>query len=103
MKEKISIINESQFHKKAEACRILSDSIISDSDLLSEYNTLSNSQRAYISKQVKNIKKYHAENHDVEFYLHIADIHIISGRHNVDPAVILFTATNKSNGKIVIK
>ena len=104
---KIEFIERHKFHIIAETCRIYSYSIMNDNEMLKQYNSIDQSTKNEIIKVVKEIdKKYKNINDltdDERFSLRVVDIHIISGRHNIDPAVALMTLSLTNNKKVILK
>lgn len=96
-------IKRTDFFKTAEICRLLSSSIISDDNMIQEFNHLNSIERHQIIREIKNIdtsKK--VETLSFEWNLRIVEIHIISGKHNIDPAVVLLTGIFKNVERIVL-
>lgn len=100
---KSKVIKTEIFHNFAEACRILSNSIISDADMVYEFNKLTENKKRQIEKEISCIDtNSKVDNHSIEWQLRIVDIHIVSGKYGVDPAVALLTGVIKSKEKLVI-
>lgn len=100
---KPKIISKDNFHKFAEACRILSNSIISDTDMVYEFNQLTVNERRQIVKEICSIDtKNKVDILSVEWNLRIVDIHIVSGKHNVDPAVAILTGIISPKEQLVL-
>ncbi len=100
---KSNVIKTEIFHNFAEACRILSNSIISDADMIYEFNKLTQNKKRQIEKEISCIDtNSKVDNHSIEWQLRIVDIHIVSGKYGVDPAVALLTGVIKSKEKLVI-
>lgn len=88
MKKEIEWLNRSKLHNFLETFRLMSCSIMDDDDIIKQYNSLSIAKRDKISAELKKIdtaKKI--KNGDNQFALSIVEIHMISGKYDVDPAV----------------
>ena len=100
---KSKIITKESFHKAAEVCRILSNSIISDTDMVYEFNQLTENEKRQIEKEISLIDtKNKVDTFSIEWQLRIVDIHMVSGKYDVDPAVALLTGVIKSKDKLIV-
>lgn len=100
---KAKIIKKDCFHKLAEACRSLSNSIISDEDMIHEFNQLKENKKRQIAKEISLIDiNNEVDTISIEWQLRIVNIHIVSGKYNVDPAVAILTVIIKSNEKLIV-
>lgn len=112
MKMKVTYekMQRGKFQVIAEVCRELSYSIINDADMLKQYNYLDISQRIEIRKKVQDIEAKDridkldiSDMPDSELLLRVVDIHIISGRFNIDPAVVcLITALDANKNYFLV-
>ena len=91
----------------AEVCRELSYSVMSDNDILKQYNSIDQSTKNEIIKEIKEIDEKYKNiidlTADEQFSLRVVDIHIISGKRNIDPAVALMTMNLSNNKKVILK
>lgn len=103
-KRKIEFISNSKLERIAKASRMLSYSIMSDENILKQYNKLDNSLRNRIINEVKKIDtKGKTDTFENELVLRAVDIHIIAGKYNIDPAVVLATVDFNSKCTLLAK
>lgn len=76
------------FHKFAECYRTLSGSIISDADMVSQFNSISYFIRTQICRQIKELEVERGREPDQQFVLSVVDIHILAEKYKIDPAVV---------------
>ena len=97
------VINCNDFHKIAEACRAMSASIMSDEKIVKQFNELSIKKREKILKDLQKIKvNRNLDTFDEQHALTIVEIHMISGKYSIDPAVVFMTGVCKNGEKIKI-
>ena len=100
---KAKIIKKDSFHSLAEVCRSLSNSIISDKDMVHAFNQLTENEKRQIAKEISFIDTNNkVDTLSTEWQLRIVDIHIVSGKYDVDPAVALLTGIIKSKEKLIV-
>lgn len=103
-KRKIEFISSSNLEIIAKTSRMLSYSIMSDENILKQYNKLDNALRNKIINEVKRIDtKGKTDTIENEFTLRVVDIHIIAGKYNIDPAVVLATVAFNSKCRLLVK
>lgn len=104
---KFEKISKSKLHKIAKICRSISYSIINDVNMIKQYNTLAVAERKEIREEMGNMdivdKSDVSDIPDSGFLLQVVDIHIISGKHNIDPAVACLTIILKQNRQYFIE
>ncbi len=106
MKKSYISFSRSELHKFLEVFRLMSCSIMDDDEILKQYNSLSIAKREKIFNELKKIdtaKKI--ETADNQFALSIVEIHIVSGKYGVDPAVAYMSgcADRRKNYKLLDK
>ena len=86
------LVNKNIFYKFCEVFRKMSCSIMTDDDIVEQYNKLDISTRVQISTELKKINTASKiDGGDNQFALSIVEIHMISGKYCVDPAVAFMT------------
>lgn len=81
-----------------EAFRCLTGSIMSNEDILNEYNALT-PQRTFIYSKVHQILKHMHMPFDKTQPLLVVSINVLAAEENIDPAVALLIYTDKKNKK----
>ena len=106
MRKSYISLNRSDLHKFLETFRIMSCSIMEDDEIIKQYNNLSIAKREKIYNELKKIdtaKKI--ETADNQFALSIVEIHMVSGKYGVDPAVAYMSgcADRRKNYRLIEK
>lgn len=81
-------INRADFKQFADCYRALSVSIMSDSDIVSQFNRVSFGERKKVCEKIKQLKVQRDRVLDQQFVLSVVDLHIIAAEYNLDPAVV---------------
>lgn len=81
-------ITREEFHHFAECHRALSGSIMSDADMVHQFNATPYHIRNQIYRQIKELQVERNREPDQQFVLTVVDIHILAEKFKIDPAVV---------------
>lgn len=94
-------ITRTDFHRFAECYRGLSASILSDNDILRQFNETAYHIRVQICNRIKELKVEREYVVDQQFVLSIVDLHIIAEEFNVDPAVVCCVGVDQCKNEYI--
>jgi hypothetical protein len=81
-------ISQSDFNKFANCYRELSKSIMSDRDIIQQFNRTPYTVRVKVCNRIKELTVEREREIEQQFVLSVVDIHIIAEEFDLDPAVI---------------
>lgn len=94
-------VTRSEFHKFAECYRTLSKSIMSDNDVVLQFNRVPFHLRTQICNRIKELQVEREREPNQQFVLNIVDIHIIAEEFNIDPAVVCCVGTDQCRNEFI--
>jgi hypothetical protein len=100
-KIKFKNIARVEFKKFAECFRELSFSIMTDNNIVREFNKTSVQDRKEIVRKIKQLKVEEGYTSDQQLILNMVDIHMIAEEYGIDPAVVLLIGTDNSNNEYI--
>lgn len=89
------------FKQIADLYRSLSASIMSDFDIINQFNGIDYSKRVKIYNRIKELEVQKDRIIDQQFVLNIIDLHIIAAEFNIDPAVVCFVGTDQCKNEFI--
>lgn len=94
-------ITRADFHKFAECHRALSGSIMSDADMVRQFNAVPYHVRTQICRRIKELEVERSRVVDQQFVLSIVDVHIVAEEFNIDPAVVCCVGVDRGRNEFI--
>lgn len=94
-------ITRAGFHDFAEWHRALSRSILSDADMVRQFNATPYHTRTQICRRIKELEVERGREPDQQFVLSIVDIHILAEEFKIDPAVICCVGVDRGRNEYI--
>lgn len=94
-------VTKVEFHKFAESYRALSKSIMCDSDIVHQFNSIPFHKRNQIYYRIKELRVERERVPDQQFVLSVVDIHIIAEEFKIDPAVVCCVGVDKCRNELI--
>lgn len=94
-------VSRSDMHKFCEIYRKMTDSIMTDDAIVSQFNMVPYHTRKEICKKIKELKVERELDVDQQFVLSLVDLHIVAGEFKLDPAVIMAIGVDNGKNEII--
>ncbi|WP_018213160.1 hypothetical protein [Desulfitobacterium hafniense] len=94
-------ITRAGFHDFAECHRALSGSIMSDADMVRQFNAIPYHARTQICRRIKELEVERSRVPDQQFVLSIVDVHILAEEFNIDPAVVCCVGVDRGRNEFI--
>ena len=94
-------ITRADLHGFAECYRALSRSIMSDADMVRQFNTIPYHTRTQICRRIKELEVERSREPDQQFVLSIVDVHILAEEFKIDPAVICCVGVDRGRNEFI--
>jgi len=94
-------ISRKDFHDFAECHRTLSRSIISDIDMVHQFNAIPYHARALICRRIKELEVERGRELEQQFILNVVDLHILAEEFNIDPAVVCCVGADNGRNEFI--
>lgn len=94
-------ISQSDFNKFANCYRELSKSIMSDRDIIQQFNRTPYAVRVKVCNRIKELTVEREREIEQQFILSVVDIHIIAEEFDLDPAVICCIGVDKCKNEFI--
>jgi hypothetical protein len=94
-------ISRARFHDYAESYRALSGSIMSDADMVRQFNTVPYHMRTQICRRIKEMEVERGRVFDQQFVLNMVDVHILAEEFSIDPAVVCCVGVDRGKNEFI--
>lgn len=94
-------ITRASFHDIAECHRALSGSIMSDTDMVCQFNAVPYYTRTEICRRIKELEVERSRVPDQQFVLNIVDVHILTEEFNIDPSVVCCVGVDRGRNEFI--
>jgi len=94
-------VSHANFHDFAECYRALSGSIMSNSDIVHQFNAIPNYTRTQICQRIKRMQVERGREFDQQFVLSVVDMHILAEEFMIDPAVVCCVGVDKGKNEFI--